>query len=170
MGSLVWYPNTSNTGLATSSSVTLMGSSYLELVSVPTGGANTSNVNSVFSITTTGGALFGEIFLNLGNPGLTSLTSNVANISGWFLPAYNAAGNLFENPTYLARNPNFVIPLPTNASTVAASTIYKASRFVKIPSVPFQIYIQNNSGATLGGTTSAPVLTLAPFTIQHTIT
>ena len=160
MGNLVWYGNTGNTGLLTSSPLTLMTTEIQGVLN----NAVTISTNA-FSITNTGGAVMGEVFLNLGNPGIGSSTANSSSCSGWFLPSYDGVN--FESTTVApSRNPSFVISLPT-VTTISANVVFKASKSVKIPSVPFKVMILNSCGQTFGsGSTMAPFLILAPFTVQ----
>ena len=156
-----YFANTGNTGVY-ASPITLLSA---ELVSLPTSYANTSA--RTFSITDTGGAIMGELFFSFGNPGVSSLLSSTAQMTGWFLPSYDGVN--FENSiiTISVRPPDFVIPFP--ASTIAAGAPpFKSIGTVTIPSMVFKVVVFNSIGQTIGnGGTTAPSLKLIPIAIKE---
>ncbi len=141
-----------------------------EIESLTNGSFIISSVNGssgVFTLTNTGQAIFGDIFFSFGNPGVGSLLSAGACISGWFLPSPDG-GTTYEVTTVVPpRPPDFLIPCP--ASTIGSGVPpFKAQGLVRLPALQFKVMIQNNTGQTLGnGGTTVPYLNLAPVAMQY---
>ena len=111
-------------------------------------------------------AVLGDIFLSLGNPGISSAMSQGANLAGWFLTSPD--GTTFESTSVAPpRPPDFIIPLP--ATTVSGGAPpFRTAGPVILPALEFKVLVQNNTGQTFGnGSTTAPSLKLAPYAMQY---
>ncbi len=160
----IWFPGTSNNGLLTTV-LTLMTT---EIESLGSGSSVVSSVggaSGVFSNTNTGQAIWADLFLDLGNPGVASNTSAGANLAGWFFTSPD--GTTFETVTPPPRPVDFIIPLPSG-TTIAANVVFKSQGVVRMPALPFKVLIQNNCGQAFGnGGTVVPYLKMAPFAVQY---
>lgn len=90
-------------------------------------------------------------------------------LSGWFLPSFDG-GTTFETiiatPSStvpaVSRSPDFIVPLD-NAAYAAGNIRYGQGRFIApLPTVPFKVELQNNSGVTMAATWA---VMLAPWAI-----
>lgn len=162
------YPGTSNNGLLTSL-LTLMTT---ELKSVTNAGTAISSVNGssgLFTNSNTGQAIWGELYFSVGNPAFTAVAGGC--LAGWWLTSPDG-GTTFEYQTTGAsgvtpgRAPDWIIGGP-GAVAVPTGSLLK-SGIVRVPALPFKVYIQNSMGNTLGaGTTTGPFLELAPCADQY---
>lgn len=161
----IWAPGSSNDGLLTTA-VSLMTTELQSLTNTSVIISSVNGSSGVFTNSNTGQAMVGEIFWNVGNPGVGSSLSSGANIAGWFLTSWDSGTTYEQTSVAPSRPPDFIIPLP--ATTITASTTYKASGPIMIPALKFKVIVQNNTGQTLGnGGTTAPSLKLAPFAMQY---
>jgi hypothetical protein len=164
--------STGFSGLTVSSQVTLMST---ELVSLAASTSSTSGIavsvatgsSGYFTSTWTGQAVWGEIMYSMGAPGSSvNVMGGGANLSGWFL--ISPDGGVTSESTVSAppRPPDFIIPFPPTTIAPSASP-FKASQIVRLPPVPFRVMVQNVSTNTLGGSSAAPTLKLAPVAMQY---
>ena len=133
---------------AMESPISIIGASELNAL----GNGNTvtgtaGGTAGVFSATQIKNLAAGEVFLTCAG---TFTPTAGGCISGWFLRSSDG-GTTFEkvtSNTALARPPDFIIPL--NAVAVANADVYFAAGEVRLPSCPFKVYVQNNTGVSLG--------------------
>ena len=156
----LWDTGTGNNGLL-ESAVTLLGNTS-ELASLANGSAVTSSVSGasgVFNNSLTGAAIWGEIAITLGAIG-SALSAN-ATLSGWFLRSRDGGSTFDATPP--VKPPDFIIPLP--ATTISAATDWPAWALTLLPSVPFMVYLVNNSGQALAA--SGNTLVVGPVAPVH---
>lgn len=157
----LWGPGTANSGLL----ITAFNLQTTELQSL----ANTSVAVSsgIFNNSNTSQGMIGDLFLSLGNPGIGTALSAGANLSGWFLTSLDG-GTTFESASVAPpRPPDFLIPLPATTITAGAPP-FKTMGPIMVPSLPFKVLVQNNTGQTFGnGGTTAPYLKLAIYSMQY---
>jgi hypothetical protein len=92
-------------------------------------------------------------------------------LAGWFLPSRDGGTNfetIIATPSStvpaVSRSPDFIIPLD-NAAYAAGNVRYGQGRFIApLPTVPFKVELQNNSGVTMPSTWA---VFLAPWAIQY---
>jgi hypothetical protein len=163
----LWAGGTSNNGLVASSAVTLMTT---ELESLTNGSVTVSSVNGssgLFKNSSFNQAMWAELYLSLGNPGISSALSAGGNLAGWFLTSLDGGSTYESGSVAPPRPPDFLIPLP--ATTIAGgASPFKAAGLVLIPALEFYTLVQNNSGQTFGaGSTTPPWLKAAPIAMQY---
>lgn len=100
---------------------------------------------------------WGLIWFIVGDVAWTPTSGGV--ISGWWIHSSDG-GSTFENTdtnTAIPRSPDFYFPL-TAAALTAGDLIYAVgggpNGAVELPWDTVKVYIQNNSGATMGNTTT----------------
>lgn len=126
----------------------------------------TQGSSGVITSTATAQAIWGELFYYIGSPGTTAAGVQGACLAGWWLPSYDGGVTFESSVTAPARGPDWLIPMST--TTIAASAApFKAQGLVRLPSTPFRVLVQNNFGAALGGSSSAPFIKLAPVAMQY---
>jgi hypothetical protein len=164
--------STGTNGQVTSNPVLLMSTELVSMINSTssTDGFATSVVtgsSGVFTAVQTGQALYGVASYYMGSPGATaSALSAGANLAGWFQQSFDGGVTFESSLTVPPRAPDFLIPLP--ATTINSSTSPFMSSFpFLVPSMPFRVLVQNNTGQTLGGSSSSPYLKLAPITPQY---
>lgn len=110
-----------------------------------------------FNQTNFANAQYGYIWLIVGDAAWTPTAGG--NLSGWFIHSTDG-GTTFENTdanVAIPRPPDFIIPF-TAAALNTSDVIYAVGAgpggTVELPWDTVKIYVQNNSGATMGNTTT----------------
>lgn len=110
-------------------------------------GSGTTQVSSVggaggvfTSETNFAQAIWGQIWFE---PGAAMTPVSGAFLAGWFLTSPDGT-NFEASPP--ARNPDFLIPLPTSA---ASGSLYAADGLVQLPAPDAKVALQNNAGVSL---------------------
>lgn len=156
----LWAQGTN--GLLIPSPLTVLSTELNSLANAATALSSVGGSSGVFSNTNTGQGMVGFAQLNLG--AVASALAAGACLSAWFLESLDG-GSTFENTVSgaaLARAPDIIIPLP--ATTITAGWKYN-SQPIRIPAVPFMLWVQNNSGQTWAS--SSNTLKLAPYAMQY---
>lgn len=126
------------------------------------------NNTGIFTQTHIDSGIQADVWFQSGGAFTPSVTGFLA---GWLLPSFDG-GTTFEtiNATpsngvmAIPRTPDFIIPLD-NAAHAAGNIRYCHSRFIApLPTVPFKVELQNNSGVTMPSTWA---VILAPWAIQY---
>ena len=162
----LWDTGTSNNGMSGGSSLTLMTTELNSLVNNAFATSSVGGASGVFTCANTNAAMLGEIFLNVGNPGMAGAPNAGGCFAGWFLLSYDG-GTTFETAADVVRSQDFYIPL-YSGGTPGSGTVFKADGPVQLPSLKFKVYLANVSGVALGnGSTTAPSLILCPMAPAH---
>lgn len=119
-----------------------------------------------FNQTNFGSAQYGLIWFTVGDVAFTPTAGG--NLTGWFIHSPDG-GSTFENTdanVAIPRPPDFIIPF--TAAALNTSDIIFASGLVLLPYDTVKVYVQNNSGVTLGNTTTTHAkLTCGPVADQY---
>jgi len=105
-----------------------------------------------FNQTNFGSAQLAELWFVVGDTGFTP--SAGGNLTGWWLKSFDGGSTFEDTDSNLAlpRPPDFIIPF--KAAAYSASDVVFASGPVLLPYVTSKVYVQNNSGVTLGNTST----------------
>ena len=162
----LWYAGSSNNGLLTPA-VSLQTTELESLASAAVIISSVGGSSGVFTNSNTAQAIWADLFLSIGNPGMVGTLSAGANVAGWFLTSPDS-GTTFESATVAPpRPPDFIIPFPA-ATNPAASSFFKAAGLVRIPALEFKVLVQNNTGQAIGnGGTTVPYLKMAAVAVQY---
>lgn len=133
--------------------------------------ANIANAAGVVSTaaynqTNTGNAQYGYFYLVTGSSSTWQPTAG-GNLTGWFLNSPDG-GATYISTLLLppAAPPDFIIPIAASTSqALPAQAICGWSSLVPLPYSTFEVYLQNNSGAT--SPTVSSVIKCAPVADQY---
>ena len=115
---------------------------------------NTSTVTStgVFNQASFGNAQMGLIWFIVGDVAFTPTAGG--NLTGWWIHSTDG-GTTYENTDYnvaIPRAPDFIVPF--TAAALSTSDVIFAQGIVPLPWDTVKVYVQNNSGVTMGNTTT----------------
>ena len=105
-----------------------------------------------FNQTNFGSAQMGLIWLVVGDVAWTPTAGG--NLTGWWIHSTDG-GTTFENTdsnVAIPRAPDFIIPF--TAAALNTSDVIFAQGIVLLPWDTVKVYVQNNSGSTMGNTTT----------------
>lgn len=166
----LWYSGATPYNGLVVTALTVLSTELVSLGSSSTvvGSSTTSGTASgVYTSSMTGQAVWADLFLTCGTS-LATGPSLGGNISGWFLTSPDG-GTTFERTVSgspLPRAPDFVVPTSTQA--VTAADTFRTTNMVRLPALPFKVFIQNNLGVTLPSSATAySTLKIAAYALQY---
>lgn len=164
--------STGTNGLISTAPLTLMSTELASLAAstiASNGIAVSVGLSSGFAFSTdTKQAVFGYLQYVMGSPGSSVNAMGAgSNLSGWFLVSIDGGVTMESSLAAPPRPPDFIIPFPVTTIAPSTSIPYQASGLVRLPPTPFRTLIQNNSTNTLGGSSIAGSLKVAPVALQY---